>query len=652
MAREVLMRVGLSQYLQPVDVGEGIESIRDCLRLTIAQNFGGSAYAADEIIKRIDATENGIQTYPFVLGEYPIIKKMGTGGSASVYLIHGKGEIPAGPAIAKSLEAEKWRKEFMKEIALIKDMHGNPSLRGRVPEFLTEGDIEGKPYYVTKYVDGCDANLILQALDGNPPPAALVDAFARYVAHTLMVLHEELEVIHRDVKPHNLIVCADGSVALIDFGASGSFSGKTQTGHFTGTPGYMNLIDAQNEVHIPQRDVLAFGVTLYELYLGSTLENLRSEGYAARPSARLFEEAALGQFLAKMTDPNALERPSMRAVRDFFGARAGIAEEQRDQPLRLPPLPTLKQDPYAPTYASPLDLLNALKMGYPGEAAVRKGAALTKTIEFFNPDKKRLSRREVLGLIAASGLGVYFALSRKEEELAPSLPSAPVVSAKPPEPEAPKVIPLDQGGQMKIRPAEDGIAGDIVLFAGEQQELVLPASTGVHAYRNHDGNSQWCGSVHYVDRDFFKQVFSFTDKDLDALSINGSTAVYSYLSEEEARVYFLRIGTFFRDRNGVVKFFHANEAEPLRLLPVIKHIDGGGSLLRMQADASFAKYILSQPLNEKWETRAGKEFHAPAHASSKQPSEFIESLRTMGQNLSIQVKKTMEAAAQKTVQKE
>lgn len=646
MAKHTLEAFGLSQHLKNMDVIDGTEhDVRECLQKVFVFNFG-SDYAAREVIAHIDDDERGISSCPILLGEYPIIKCMGKGGSSTVYLVHGK----HGPEVLKILECpeqdkERWAQALEKEIALMWVMKERPSLHGRVPDILTDGSINGRRFYTMRYVDGVDSMLLLRALEGNPPPAELIDNIAAQISHTLMLLHEELEVLHRDVKPHNIIVGADGSVCLIDFGLAASFGGKTQS-VFSGTPDYMSVGTAQAELHLPERDTFALGVSVYEYLMGSALRNLREEGFAGRPSEKLFADPVLGKFLSSMTDPTIAARPSMREVRDFFGARAGISEEQRDQPLRLPPSPTLKQDPYAPTYATPLDLLHALKMAYPGEAAVRKGQVLTKTIEFFNPDKKKLSRREVLGLIAASTLGAYYALSRKEEHqpVVAIAPSVPVASSLPPAPEAPKIVALDAGGDLKI------VDGNIVLFANKKKPLVLSNEEGVHAMvtdQNGEAKKQqrW-GSVHLVPLATIKDVLGFDDKAVAELQFKDSVLTYSYFSTDttrsEALVFLNGIGYFFRTPDGKVTYFRSSRNERVRCLFTIEGVERGGTGTDMYRHPLCAAFIASLSTNVDLTARRGSQFRSP---NNRPQEDYINGIKGQAGILQMSVQKASDSRA-------
>jgi WD40 repeat protein len=131
------------------------------------------------------------------------------------------------------------------------------------------GETAGLPFFELEYVEGGSLD---RRLDGTPwPPrraAGLVEALARGVAEA-----HRLGVVHRDLKPGNVLLAADGTPKVTDFGLAKSLasdSGLTQTGAILGTPGYMAPEQAEGHAREvgPAADVYALGAILYELLTG------------------------------------------------------------------------------------------------------------------------------------------------------------------------------------------------------------------------------------------------------------------------------------------------------------------------------------------------------------------------------------------------
>jgi len=204
---------------------------------------------------------------PESIGKYKIVNRLGRGGMGLVYkAVHPTLGIPV---VIKKLTlrgSSNYRERFRREASLMmKIRHEN--VVGVYDHFR-----EGSAYYlVMEYVDGCSLYEILAT--GDPLPSEDAGWLAFRIAKALSVVHS-MGIIHRDVKPSNILLGKDGSVKLADFGIALSVNGNeknlTSENSAVGTPSYMPPEQFSGSGKIDERsDMWSFGVTLFEMLTGN-----------------------------------------------------------------------------------------------------------------------------------------------------------------------------------------------------------------------------------------------------------------------------------------------------------------------------------------------------------------------------------------------
>ncbi|WP_434740253.1 serine/threonine-protein kinase [Micromonospora sp. SH-82] len=139
-----------------------------------------------------------------------------------------------------------------------------------VPAVYDVGTHKGRPFLVMQRIQGVSLRTLL--LEQGRLPVGWVAVVAAQVCAVLSEAHR-VSLVHRDLKPGNLMLEPEGTVKVLDFGlavapASSDFSRVTMTGHLLGTPEYMAPERIEANVSGPESDIYALGCTVYELLTG------------------------------------------------------------------------------------------------------------------------------------------------------------------------------------------------------------------------------------------------------------------------------------------------------------------------------------------------------------------------------------------------
>ncbi|HTM96704.1 MAG TPA: protein kinase, partial [Croceibacterium sp.] len=284
-----------------------------------------------------------------MLGRYRIDSRLGEGAMADVYRATDP-EIGRTVAI-KVLKEDLSRDEQIVARFLREARAAGALSHANIATIYDVGQIQNVSYIAMELVEGRPLDEVLHS-QGRMPYERVLD-LGKQLADALAYAHRS-GVIHRDVKPSNILISADGRTAkLVDFGVArigeneGAALAKTQAGQLIGTPRYMSPEQALGLPVDHRSDLFSLGVVLYEMVTGqvafpgtglATLaiqiaqEKVQPIGSSAGdcPSGvrfiidKLLSKKADQRFADGLVLRSALER-ELRAVRDPRKARRGLS---------------------------------------------------------------------------------------------------------------------------------------------------------------------------------------------------------------------------------------------------------------------------------------------------------------------------------------
>nr|WP_314577960.1 serine/threonine-protein kinase [uncultured Pseudomonas sp.] len=307
------------------------------------------------------------------LGKYRIDSVLGKGAMGTVYKAFD-------PVIARIVALKTIRKELLgdgDQHQLISRFKNEAQAAGRLshPNIVAVydyGEDDGTAYIAMEFIDGIALNTRLQ--NQEPRQMVQVIGWMRQLLGALHYAHAK-GVIHRDVKPANLIITADDQVKVTDFGiARIDTSVLTQTGSMIGTPSYMSPEQFCGDLVDGRSDVFSAGIVLYQLITGERpfsgsatmvmhqiLNQTPVPPSSLNPTLDPHLDAIIGRALAKRPDErfgSALD--FLIALDSLSGQQSLGTVELDDDRTRLMPLASQSSDIGSAPLTTRYDTLHTL----------------------------------------------------------------------------------------------------------------------------------------------------------------------------------------------------------------------------------------------------------------------------------------------------
>lgn len=293
---------------------------------------------------------------PLRLGRYQLLERLAVGGMAEVWRATAMGFS----GFEKTVVVKRLLPQHQRDQELLTMFVDEARLLARLRHDniaeVYDIDHEGNEcFFALEHVDGTDLRTLLDAQEGGPLglPESLwiVSQVAQALGHAHALKDEhgrDLNVVHRDVSPANVLVGRDGRVKLVDFGVAKWQAQRSETRHgvLKGKVNYMSPEQCRGEPLDRRSDVFAVGVLLYELTVGerpfarqSDFETLKAiaEGHYVRPSLRLpaypqvLEAIVNGALELRVADRTADMATLLEQVATF-SRQAGVGVEAASLP--------------------------------------------------------------------------------------------------------------------------------------------------------------------------------------------------------------------------------------------------------------------------------------------------------------------------------
>ena len=198
-------------------------------------------------------------------GRYVMVERIASGGMADVW--RAEDEVLRREVAVKVMRADADNEEIFTARFRDEALHSASLMHANITTVFDYGEDDHLTYLVMELVPGLPLSAVIR--ETGPMDPVLVRSIVGQAALALGVAHEA-RVVHRDVKPANILIRPDGVVKLTDFGIARALdaSGHTRVGEMLGTPNYISPEQAKGDLATGASDLYALGVVAHEMLTG------------------------------------------------------------------------------------------------------------------------------------------------------------------------------------------------------------------------------------------------------------------------------------------------------------------------------------------------------------------------------------------------
>lgn len=293
-----------------------------------------------------DTLEDGVASLELIAGRYRLLGNLGEGGMA---VVHRAEDTRFGRTVAVKILRDTYAADASFLSLFEQEARAAAGLaHPNIATVFDSGSDAGKHFMVLEYVPGQDLKTLIQ--QRSPLPVSEAVGYAQQLLSGLGAAHAA-GMVHRDIKPQNLLITPEGKLKILDFGIARALGGAsfTRPGEVLGSVHYLSPEQARGEKASPASDIYSAGVVLYEMLTGRRPfegENvtgvLYQQVHEVPPSPHEFNpripkglEAVVLQALAKTPERRFFDAQAMAAALRNFTTNA----EDRTGAIALPAAP-------------------------------------------------------------------------------------------------------------------------------------------------------------------------------------------------------------------------------------------------------------------------------------------------------------------------